>query len=276
MNQIIERIVEVKDYITKSNLPASDFVINPYIGCPHACKYCYACFMKRFTGHYEEWGDFIDIKVCNKPINAQRLNNKTVFLASVTDCYNEFEKKYCITQKILKELVNIDCKLTISTKSKLILRDIELLKRIKNLVVAVSINTIDEQFRSDMDHASSIAERIETLQLLHKNNIYTVVFVSPIFPMITDYRGIIQLTQKYVDEYWFENLNLRGKYKTNIMEYIAKSYSQYYKLYCDIYQNGNNEYWEQLGEEIGQYCAINKIKYKNYFYHKKLVHEKLS
>lgn len=64
-----EQIIEVKDYVTKSNLPASDFVINPYVGCPHGCKYCYACFMKRFTKHDEEWGTFIDIKNCTKPIS---------------------------------------------------------------------------------------------------------------------------------------------------------------------------------------------------------------
>ena len=66
---IIVKLVEAKDYLTKSNLPDCDYVINPYIGCPHACKYCYACFMKRFTGHKEEWGSFIDIKQCEKPIN---------------------------------------------------------------------------------------------------------------------------------------------------------------------------------------------------------------
>ena len=53
-----------KTIITKSKLPNSDFVINPYIGCQHACIYCYADFMKRFTGHSgEDWGDFIDVKI---------------------------------------------------------------------------------------------------------------------------------------------------------------------------------------------------------------------
>ena len=100
---IIEKQIEVKDYLTKSNLPASDYVINPYVGCPHGCKYCYASFMKRFTGHSEEWGTFIDIKKCSKPISEKRLKGKTVFLASVTDCYNPYEEKYCITQSILFE-----------------------------------------------------------------------------------------------------------------------------------------------------------------------------
>lgn len=52
---VIEKKIKTKDYVTKSNLPASDYVINPYVGCPHACKYCYASFMKRFTGHNEKW-----------------------------------------------------------------------------------------------------------------------------------------------------------------------------------------------------------------------------
>ncbi len=60
------KVVEVPDYLTKSNLPSSDYVINPYVGCTHACKYCYASFMKRFTGYTENWGEFIDIKKCEK------------------------------------------------------------------------------------------------------------------------------------------------------------------------------------------------------------------
>jgi DNA repair photolyase len=153
---IIEKNIYVNDYLTKSNLPASDFVINPYIGCPHGCKYCYASFMKRFTGHTEDWGTFIDIKHCNKMINLNRISKKNVFLSSVTDCYNPFEQKYRLTRKILEQLVASDCYLSISTKSKLILRDIDLLKQIRNLSVSMSINTINENFRKDMDNASTI------------------------------------------------------------------------------------------------------------------------
>ena len=125
--------IQVNDYLTKSNLPASDYVINPYVGCPHGCKYCYASFMKRFTGHQEEWGTFIDIKRCDKKINLNRIKNKTVFLSSVTDCYNEMEEKYELTKQILEQLINSECFLSISTKSSLILRDIELLNQIKIL-----------------------------------------------------------------------------------------------------------------------------------------------
>ena len=158
---IIKKEIQVKDYLTKSNLPASDYVINPYIGCTHGCKYCYASFMKRFTGHKEEWGTFIDIKRCDKKINTKKLENKTIFLSSVTDCYNQLEEKYKKTRRILKELINVNCNLNISTKSKLILRDIDLLKQMKNLMVSMSINTLDENFKNDMDNASSITEKVK-------------------------------------------------------------------------------------------------------------------
>lgn len=207
---IIENEITVRDMVTKSNLPASDYVINPYVGCPHGCRYCYACFMKRFTKHSEDWGSFIDIKRCDKPINTKKLQGQSVFLSSVTDCYNPFEEKYGSTRKILEQLVSVDCELNISTKSHLILRDIDLLKQCKNLKVSVSVNTLDEQFKSDMDHADSIEKRNETMEILHENGIYTVLFMSPIFPNITDFKKIIDKTHEYVDEYWFENLNLRG------------------------------------------------------------------
>lgn len=271
---IIEKEIQVKDYLTKSNLPASDYVINPYVGCPHGCKYCYASFMKRFTRHKEDWGNFIDIKRCDKKINTKKLENKTVFLSSVTDCYNEFEEKYKITREILKELLNVNCNLNISTKSKLILRDIDLLKQMKNLTVSMSINTLDENFKNDMDNASSIKERLNTLGELHNNGIYTVLFISPIFPYITNFKEIIEISKEYIDEYWFENLNLKGAYKTKILLYIQEKYPNLINEYNDIYIKGNKKYWNDLSKEIKNYCEINNVKFINYFYHEKLVENK--
>ena len=269
---MVEKEVVVKDLVTKSNLPASDYVINPYVGCPHGCRYCYACFMKRFTNHSEAWGSFIDIKRCDKPISKKKLQGKSVFLSSVTDCYNPFEEKYRNTRKILEQLISINCELNISTKSHLILRDIDLLKQCNNLKVSVSVNTLDEQFKNDMDHASSIMKRLETLEILHQNGIYTVLFMSPIFPGITDYKEIIVKTHRFVDEYWFENLNLRGSYKQDILSYIKNAYPQLVELYDEIYVKGNMGFWKNLAVEIEEYCAVHSIKHINYFYHKELVY----
>lgn len=266
--------VVVKDLLTKSNLPASDYVINPYIGCPHACKYCYARFMKRFTGHTQQWGHFIDVKRCDKPINVKRLHHKTVFISSVTDCYNPYEETYRITRQILEQLAAADCFVTISTKSSLVLRDMDLLKQFRNLTVAISMNTLEDRFQKDMDCADSISERVRALEELHSQGIYTVLFMSPLFPFITDFRGIIEATKAFVCEYWFENLNLRGEYKHDILSYIAGRYPQYLSEYEKLYHKKDLTYWKQLADEIERYCLNNHIKYVNYFYHDMLVAQK--
>lgn len=272
--EIVEKKIKTGDYLTKSNLPASDYVINPYVGCPHACKYCYAGFMKRFTGHQEEWGEFLDIKECEKPISLRRIKGKSVFISSVTDCYNLYEKKYKITRKILEQLVDADCSITISTKSNLILRDIDLLKKLKNLKVALSINTLDENFRSDMDAASTIEERLSALQVLHDAGIYTVVFISPIFPYLTDCREIINQSKNIASEYWLENLNLRGAYKQRILAYIDSHYPELMDKYEQIFIRKDFTYWRELSWELEQYCTEMNVNYVNYFYHEELVREK--
>ena len=69
----------------------------------------------------------------------------------------------------------------------------------------MSINTLDEDFRKDMDNASSIADRLNTLKVLHENGIYTVLFMSPIFPMITDFQKIIEIYFELKNKVKFEN-----------------------------------------------------------------------
>lgn len=268
--EIIVKKIKTSDYLTKSNLPASDYVINPYVGCLHGCKYCYACFMKRFTGHTENWGSFIDIKECNKRIDINKLKVKTVFISSVTDCYNPIEKEYKLTRKILEQIKDADAIIDITTKSSLVLRDIDIIKQMKNVEVAISINTLNEDFKNDMDNACSIKERINTLKALHDNGIKTVLFMSPIFPEITEWKEIINKTKTFVDEYWFENLNLRGNYKTEILKYIQNKYSNLFGLYYQIYIKNDKSYWQDLALKINNFCIDNNISFKNYFYHEEI------
>lgn len=184
------------------------------------------------------------------------------------------EEKYELTRKILTQLKHADCSIILSTKSDLILRDLDILKELKNLTVGISINTLDDGFQKDMDNASSISRRIAALKELHSQGIYTVLFMSPIFPYITNFREIIEATFEFVCEYWFENLNLRGDYKQKILEYISEKYPQFLSGYKEIYCKKNLEYWQQLSKEIDYCCAQRNIKYTNFFYHSLLVSQK--
>lgn len=259
--------VFVKDIISKSNIGGLDYVINPYVGCTHACKYCYACFMKRFTNHPEAWGTFLDVKNMTKPISSKKLIGKNVFMSSVTDPYLPQEKEFQITRKVLEQLKDVDCNFSITTKSTLILRDIDLLKQFKNLIVSFSINTLDEKFKRDMDKASSIQERLSALKTLHENGIRTAIFQSPMFPFLTDFKAIIEASRDFTDEYWFENLNLRPPYKHTIMKYIQDKYPQYFQAYVDIFVRKNYDYWFELKDKIKEFCQKENIEHEMYFHY---------
>lgn len=192
-------------------------------------------------------------------------------MGTVTDCYNPYEAKYGVTRSILEQLAGVECYVQIATKSKLILRDIDLLKGMKHLSVALSVNTLDEQFRMDMDKGSSIAERLETLRILHDAGIYTILFMSPIFIGITEWKDIIGRTMQYVNEYWFEDLNLRGSYKTVILDYIQEKHPELYPTYEKIYLKGDHTPLDLVENKIKQFCVDKQIVFSDYFHHKEVV-----
>ena len=70
---MIIKEINCKSILTKSGIEAVDYALNPYVGCGHGCVYCYATFMKRFTGHTEEWGTFVDVKVNAAEVLARQM-----------------------------------------------------------------------------------------------------------------------------------------------------------------------------------------------------------
>ncbi len=263
---VVEDKTRVKDYLNKTKLKYLDYVINPYVGCPNKCLYCYAAYMSSFSKHSEEWGEFIDIKHTNKKINTFKIKNKKVMISTVTDPYNSYEKKYKITRMIMEQLVKSEALITIVTKSKLVLRDIDLLKKMKKVEVAVSISLLDENLKKKIEpNSSSIKERLETLKVLKQNGIRTIVFISPIIPEITDFKRIIEATKDFTDEYWFDKLNLRSSFKTKMFRFIREEYPLYKTIYEDIYNKKNSKYFDEISDEVVKYCEKNKISYKNFY-----------
>ncbi len=131
----------------------------------------------------------------------------------------------------------------------------------QKLKVSMSVNTLDEQFRKDMDNASTISERLKALEELHENGIYTILFMSPIFPEITDFRAIIEASKDYVEEYWFENLNLRGSFISRAYLSMSKrTIPSTHNCIMRFIQRGNMAYWQSLSRAIEAYCSKHSVK----------------
>lgn len=281
------REIEVRSIMTQSTLPVGGYSVNPYVGCTHACRYCYASFMKRFTKHPEPWGSFLDVKTWDPIKNPDKYNGSRIVIGSVTDGYNPQEATFRRTRRILEELRGCTAEIMVCTKSDLVLRDLDLLKQFPKTTVSWSINTLDEEFRADMDHAATIARRIEAMKQTYAAGIRTVCFISPIFPGITDAKAIIEQVKDFADLIWLENLNLRGQFKGSIMNYIREKYPHLLPLYEEIYNRKRTDYWKGLEADIAQYARqhdypyrINDLPYGrsqqgkpvivNYFYHEKI------
>ena len=185
---MIVKEVYAKTILSKSKV--FDYTINPYIGCEHGCTYCYARFMKRFTGHKEEWGRFVDVKI-NAPSLLQREIKKKragrVWISGVCDPYQPLEKKYELTKRCLEILSKHGWPVTIQTKSSLVLRDIEPLRKFNEIEVGLTITTADEKIRKIFEpNSPPIEERIETLEKLHSVGIKTYAMIAPILPKAED------------------------------------------------------------------------------------------
>ncbi len=286
MNGIVIKEIETKNIMTKSSGPLGGYAVNPYTGCTHACRYCYASFMKRFTGHTEPWGKFLDVK--DWPgFDPSKYDNQTVLIGTVTDPYVPQEKRYLRTRKLLEQLKGSRADITICTRSDLVLRDLDLLKGFDRVTVSFSINTLDDSFRRDMDKAMSIERRLDAMKQLYDEGIRTVSFISPVFPGITDIEAIIRRTKDQCDLVWLENLNLRGGFKADILGYIESTRPELMPLYRQIYTKGDRSYFrdlerkaEDLAHELGCPFTNNWTPYGraepghpvivDYFYHEEV------
>ena len=205
----------------------------------------------------------------------------------MTDPYNPQEKECRRTRSLLEQLKGSGVKITIQTKSDLVLRDLDLIRNFPDARVGFSINTLDESFRTDMDRAVSIEHRLEAMKQVYNAGIRTVCFISPIFPGITDVKAIIHRVKDFADLVWLENLNLRGQFKGDIMGYIREKHPELVTLYDEIYNKKSQDYWKSLEQEISAFALTEGFPYRindlpygrspkgrpvivNYFYHEKI------
>ena len=233
-------VMKIREITAKSILSTSqvsDYALNPYVGCQHACVYCYAKFMKRFTGHKEEWGSFVDVKINAPELLAREVTKKKVgrvWVSGVCDPYQPLERKYQLTKQCLQILVANDWPVMVQTKSPLVLRDIEILKRSADIEVGFTITTADERMRRLFEPgAPPTAKRIEALEKLHTAGIRTFAMIAPILPGA---EGLPDMLQGKVGNVLVDRLNYH---------YADAVYKKYGMQWAR-----DDSFFRKLGEEL--------------------------
>ena len=255
--------IQAKSILTRCGIPGIDFVINPYIGCRFSCKYCYASFMGRFVGKkVSDWGEYVYVKTNAAELLRKELpkklkdkgREKEVFLSSVTDPYQGLEAKYQITRKCLEELNRFGFEGTTSilTKSDLVTRDIDILKKLQAIVGVTITSTDDSISRYFEKYAPSVSQRFNALKKLNENGLRTYAFIGPLLPhFVAKPKELEEIFQKLVEvgtkDIFIEHLNLSSYIRGRLMEEM-KDVSK--EILIKFYSSQSKQYRKELEEMI--------------------------
>ncbi len=254
--KIVER--EAKSLYTKTKIPTLDYTVNQYVGCQHACLYCYAKFINKWKNH-GEWGSWVEVKK-NAPILARKRVRGKVSMSSVSDPYQPIEKELRLTRRVLENMdKGID--LSILTKSDLVTRDIEILGQFKNLEVGLTINAFSEEVKKILEPgAPTHKARISALKFLKDEGIHAYCFISPVIPLLTNVKKVLMDTDGLVNYYIVEfiNLSLAGEKFKNI---LRNQFPETYK----VLQN-KNMMWNYI-ETIRAYFIRNNVPVSDFITH---------
>ena len=268
------REIQCKSAIGKCGFPGGGFAINPYVGCGHGCVYCYARFIKRFTGHTERWGTFVDARiniaeVLDKQLKSPKYKGGRIFIGTVTDPYQPIEKKYKLTRSILKVLMDYKNPVSILTKSDLVLRDIGLLKEFKNVDVNFTITTLDEKWKKLTEpNSSTISQRLKAMEELTKEGITVLAMMGPYWPTFTDPEALFKEFKKVgVKHIFTESFNTVGGNWIGVEKVLKKNYP---KLLPEIQETLFNkksfyEFYNKAQSKIRQLSKKYKIPVTIYF-----------
>ncbi len=223
--------VKAKKAFTPTRIPGADYVLNQYIGCEHACNYCYAKFMSKWYGH-GAWGSWVVVKENMPSLVKTETVKGSVYMSSVSDPYQPVEEELQITRNVLRNM-DKNVKLSILTKSDLVLRDINIFKEFKHIEVGLTINGFDTSVKREIEPFSPSNERrIKALKKLHEQGVKNYAFISPIIPGLVDVQALIEKTKSFTNSYWFEFLNLKAAGK-EFRNWLSQNYPESYNLITD-------------------------------------------
>lgn len=259
--------IQCKSAIRKVNgkMPYQ-YDVNIYRGCEHGCLYCYALYShdylndEKFYNHIYYKENIVE--VLEKEISSSKWKKEIINFGSVSDSYQPCEKELQLMREVLKLMIKYKNPVNISTKSKLILRDIDLINELSQVAevnITCSIVCADEHIQKIIEPQAALSiERMKVLQILkQKTNASVGILMMPIIPYITDsyenIKAIYQLAYNIGLDYIVPGtMYLRGKTKPFFLNKIkGYDFSLYQKLAL-LYPKGScsKEYKTEIYKKL--------------------------
>lgn len=184
MGPMTIREVEARTALTRSTYPGIPYSLNPYIGCAHACPYCFVPNVRH--SERPEWGSSVEVRRNLATVLAdelRRLPRDKVFMSTATDPYQFIEAKCRVTRHCVEVLRRAQWPLRVLTRSPLVLRDVDLFAGFEDLCVGMSVPTLDDAARRIVEpRAPPIEARLRTLRCLADRGLRTFVSFAPAYP----------------------------------------------------------------------------------------------
>ncbi len=208
--------------------------------------------MRRFTLHSERWGDFVDVKINAAELLTKQLRRNltgSVILSSVTDPYQEAERTFAITRACLEILSISILHVDILTKSDLILRDLDILRRMPSLEVGFTVTTDSPAIKEIFEpHSPPIRSRLEAARTLKANHIRTYIFIGPVLPMNPE--NLAELVAPCAHRVLIDRMNYPRKVAS-----IYRMHGIEYALTDQYYEETKDRLRQSL-QRLGIECSI--------------------
>lgn len=233
MSRPTEHAPVVRETICKTILnrsSISDYSLNCYVGCAHACAYCYARYMQRFHPHDEAWGEFVDVKINAVEALEKQLRRAPpgdVFMSSACDGWQPLEHTHGLTRECCRRLLDHGFRVCVLTKSALVLRDLDLFEG-HNAQIGVTVTTLDSRLAARWEPgASPIEARFEVIRRAHEAGIETAIMFGPLLPFLSDHPEAIEAlferaADLNIDVIWYDALNPRPKVWESVQGLLAQ------------------------------------------------------
>ena len=244
-----------KTLLNKLNVPGLPFrwTLNPYRGCRHACRYCYARPTHEFWGMNagKDFDQRVFAKVNAPEVLRQELRRpkwrgETIAIGTASDPYEPAEAQYCLTRRILEVLAQFQNPVSITTKGVLVKRDVDVLRQLSSVAdvkVAFSIGSMDEEIWEKIEPGTpKPMARMEAMQYLVENGISAGVMMAPLLPGITDdeanIQAVVEAAHGHKAQYLGANvLFLKPGSKEWFMPMLREAYPHLNAGYNRLYSN---------------------------------------